>query len=442
MAKKSSKLAINGKEVTVETELQDGSYTVKDSKGRIIGTGSASGGGNFVSSGGDSTAQKELLGLSGSRSRFLNRDLQAKVKGVVENENKAIINNNADTTQKLNLRDMGYGNKLDIKGVTTPAEPDNDTTPAPPTGNGETPDNAGPPATPAPAVKPPEVQDLGGQQARYPAGQIDGEYDHVLFTIVEYVPQGLGGISGLVSGKGGRPTDRIKRSSPVGSVILPMPKNIADSNSVSFAGDKMNALQAAGTSVIGGILSDAPVNATQAAVANISGALGDNAGQLKDTIRAKVTQDIIGGGNVLTRTTGAVLNSNLELLFSGPELRTFQFQYTMTPRDKKEAASCKQIIRMFKKAMAPKLKEGALFLYTPNMFFIDFMHKGGVHPFLNRIKPCALNNFAVTYTPDNAYMTYEDGSPVAYNLSFSFQEIEPIYDTDYESGDGAEGMGF
>ena len=90
--------------------------------------------------------------------------------------------------------------------------------------------------------------------------------------------------------------------------------------------------------------------------------------------------------------------------------------------------------------MAPKLKEGALFLYTPNMFFIDFMHKGGVHPFLNRIKPCALNNFAVTYTPDNAYMTYEDGSPV-YNL-IQFPRDRTYYDTDYESGDGAEGMGF
>ena len=441
MAKKSSKLAINGKQVTVETELQDGSYTVKDSKGRLIGTGSASGGGTFVSSGGDSTAQKELLGLSGSRSRFLNRDLQAKVKGVVENENKAIINNNADTTQKLNLRDLGYGNKLDIKGVTTPAEPDNDTTPAPPTGNGETPDNDGPPATPAPAVKPPEVQDLGGQQARYPAGQIDGEYDHVLFTIFEYVPAGTAGVQAIVSGAG-RPTDRMKNPTTVGSVILPMPKNIADSNSVSFSGDKMNALQAAGSSIVQGILSDNPVDQTSQALANISGAMVSNKGQLKDFVRGAVTKDIIGGGNVLTRTTGAVLNSNLELLFSGPELRTFQFQYTMTPRDKKEAASCKQIIRMFKKAMAPKLKEGALFLYTPNMFFVDFIHKGGVHPFLNRIKPCALTTFGVTYTPDNAYMTYEDGSPVAYNLSFSFQEIEPIYDTDYESGDGAEGMGF
>ena len=435
MAKKSSKIVVNSRILEVQTDLDSGAYTVKY-KGEEIGSGSAAGGGGFVIKSGAAT--KEVLSnYEGGQDA-----LQPILYSAIENENKAILNNNASTTQKLNLRDMGYGNKLDIKGVTTPAEPDNDTTPAPPTGNGETPDNDGPPATPAPAVKPPEVQDLGGQQARYPAGQIDGEYDHVLFTIVEYVPQGLGGISGLVSGKGGRPTDRIKRSSPVGSVILPMPKNIADSNTVSFAGDKMNALQAAGTSVIGGILSDAPVKATEAAVANISGALGDNASQLKDTVRAKVTQDIIGGGNVLTRTTGAVLNSNLELLFSGPELRTFQFQYTMTPRDKKEAASCKQIIRMFKKAMAPKLKEGALFLYTPNMFFVDFIHKGGVHPFLNRIKPCALTTFGVTYTPDNAYMTYEDGSPVAYNLSFSFQEIEPIYDTDYESGDGAEGMGF
>jgi hypothetical protein len=431
VAKKSSKIAVNGRILEVQTDLDNGAYTVKY-KGELIGEGGATSGGKFVSQ--DGAPLREVLGNNPA-------GIQQALTSSIENENKAILNNNASKTQKLNLRDMGYGNKLDIKGVTTPAEPDNDTTPAPPTGNGETPDNDGPPATPAPAVKPPEVQDLGGQQARYPAGQIDGEYDHVLFTIVEYVPAGLDGVSALVTGAG-RPTDRIKRSSPVGSVILPMPRNIADSNSVSFAGDKMNALQAAATSVIGGILSDAPVRATEAAVANISGALGDNKTQLKDTVRAKVTQDIIGGGNVLTRTTGAVLNSNLELLFSGPELRTFKFQYTMTPRDKAEAASCKHIIRMFKKAMAPKLKEGALFLYTPNMFFVDFIHKGGVHPFLNRIKPCALTNFGVTYTPDNAYMTYEDGSPVAYNLSFSFQEIEPIYDKDYESGDGAEGMGF
>ena len=435
MAKKSSKLAINGKQVTVETELQDGSYTVKDSKGRLIGTGSAQGGGTFVSSGGDSTAQKELLGLSGSRNRFLNRDLQAKVKGVVENENKAIINKNADTTQKLNLRDMGYGDKLDIPGVTTPPAPEQDKTPAPPNGNGE----QGNETDTQTDSKPPEVQDLDGSMARYPTGQIDGQYDHVLFTIVEYVPSGGGGFGNLLRGEGaGRPTDRIKRSSPVGTVILPIPRNVSDANQVDFSSSELNALQAAGADLAMGFFNDE----LGKAVDRVTSAAEDNARDAKEAVKAAVTNSIIGGGNLLARTTGAILNSNLELLFKGPSLRTFQFQYVMTPRDKAEALECKKIIRMFKKSMAPKLKGGALFLYTPNVFFIDFKYKSQDHPFLNRIKPCALTNFGVNYTPDGAYATYADGSPVAYNLQFSFSEIEPIYDKDYESGEGAKGMGF
>ena len=449
MSTKSSKLAINGKQVTVQSNLENGSFTVKDSDGRLIGSGTAAGGGSVVFSEGSRSAQAALLGIRGSAAidtpfnrKALTKALNEKVRGVVENENQAILNKNATPEQLDVLKNGGYGNKINIKNETVPVVPDTDSPPAPPTGNGEGNDGAGPPATPPPVIKPPEVQDLDGSQVRYPANQIDGEYDHVLFNIFEYVPAGVGGVTALVSGAG-RPTDRMKNRTTVGSIILPMPKNLADSNSVSFSGDRMNAFQAAAAGMIGAILGDdAPGAATRAAAQNIQGAIGENSGQLKDTVRAKVTESIIGGGNVLTRTTGAILNSNLELLFSGPELRTFQFSYTMTPRTKPEAANCKRIIRMFKKAMAAKLKQGALFLHTPNMFDIVFIHKGGPHPFLNKIKPCALTNFGVTYTPDGAYMTYEDGSPVAYNLSFSFNEIEPIYDIDYENGEGAEGMGF
>ena len=436
MAKKSSKLAINGKQVTVETELQDGSYTVKDSQGRLIGTGSASGGGTFVSSGGDSTAQKELLGLSGSRSRFLNRDLQAKVKDVVENENKAIINKNADTTQKLNLRDLGYGNKLDIPGVTTAAAPEQDTTPTPPTGNGE--DQSPPEAT---EEKPPAQQDLGGGSVRYPIDVIDGNQDHVLFSIVEYKP--LTDVSTLVAGTAGRPSGRIKRENPVGSIILPMPRNLQDDNSVNWGPDQMNALQAAGAGLIQGFLDDkGGERSMKQAMDNIKAGLSGSSNQIKDAISALTASQITGGGNILARTTGSVLNSNLELLFSGPALRTFNFTYKFTPREAAETAACKDIIRKFKKAMAARLKGNAIFLHTPHVFFIDFFHKGQDHPFLNRIKPCALLNFGVSYTPDGAYATYEDGSPVAYELQFSFQELEPIYDKDYEDGEGAKGMGF
>ena len=101
------------------------------------------------------------------------------------------------------------------------------------------------------------------------------------------------------------------------------------------------------------------------------------------------------------------------------------------------------MIRMIKRAMAAKLKKAALFLHTPDVFQIEFKFNGGEdHPFLNRIKPCALQSFNVNYTPDGAYMTYKDGSPVAYNISLGFKEMEPVYDIDYDKGEGKKGTGF
>ena len=37
--------------------------------------------------------------------------------------------------------------------------------------------------------------------------------------------------------------------------------------------------------------------------------------------------------------------------------------------------------------------------------------------------------------PDNSYMTYEDSSMVSYSLTLSFQELEPIFNSDYEDLD-------
>ena len=234
----------------------------------------------------------------------------------------------------------------------------------------------------------------------------------------------------------------MKNQNPVGTIILPIPRNLSDQNNVNYAADEMNALQAGLGSLVQGVIGGEDIGNVGD---NLKDALGKNAGDLKDFVRDKFTQDIIGGGNVLTRTTGAVLNSNMELLFKGPSLRTFSFNYIFTPRDKPEQRQCKKIIRMFKKAMAARVKGGALFLYTPHVFLIDFKHGGSKedsHPYLGKIKPCALTSFGVNYNPNGAYATYSDGGMIAYELSFSFNEMEPIYDIDYETDEGAEGMGF
>jgi hypothetical protein len=134
------------------------------------------------------------------------------------------------------------------------------------------------------------------------------------------------------------------------------------------------------------------------------------------------------GANIVGRSTGQVLNRNLELLFKGPKLRQFSFNFTFTPRTDTEAATVKEIIRFFKRSMAPQIAPQRLFLYTPDIFQLKYIHNNGEdHPFMNRFKPCALTNFSANYTPGNSYMTYKDGSMTQYQIAMTFSELEPIY---------------
>ena len=52
------------------------------------------------------------------------------------------------------------------------------------------------------------------------------------------------------------------------------------------------------------------------------------------------------------------------------------------------------------------------------------------------MKTCALTGTSVNYTPEGAWAAYEGGQPVSIMLSMRFQELEPIYDTDYAQYSG------
>ena len=135
----------------------------------------------------------------------------------------------------------------------------------------------------------------------------------------------------------------------------------------------------------------------------------------------------------LARTEGAILNNNLALLFKGPTLRTFTFQFILSPRDAGEARQVQQIIRALKQSSAAQRTPGGLFLGAPNTFRLEFMKGNSRHRFLPRIKKCALLSTGVNYMPENSYMTYEDSSMVSYSLSLAFQEIEALYNDDYDN---------
>ena len=137
-----------------------------------------------------------------------------------------------------------------------------------------------------------------------------------------------------------------------------------------------------------------------------------------------IAQAAVGGsGRLLTRQTGAVLNPNMQLLFKQPQLRPFQFTFQLTPRDKQEALTVMQIIRLFKQAMAPIRSDSMLFLKSPHTFKLTYLHQEKDHPYIGSIKECALISCGVDYTPDENYSTYDDGVMTSYSLALAFKEI-------------------
>jgi hypothetical protein len=93
--------------------------------------------------------------------------------------------------------------------------------------------------------------------------------------------------------------------------------------------------------------------------------------------------------------------------------------------------------------MAAQRSKTGLFLRSPRLFELKYIFKQGTqHPYLNKFKPCAMTNFAVNYTPDGSYATFETGSLTAYDLNMSFSEIMPIYSNDNEYTENPQDMGF
>ena len=104
--------------------------------------------------------------------------------------------------------------------------------------------------------------------------------------------------------------------------------------------------------------------------------VGKNSGDVKTAVGAALAKAATGG-NILTRATGSVINPNMELLFKGPQLRTFGLTWKMSPRDYEESEMIKKIIRMFKQSQAVKRSKSLLFLESPNTYALRFLTARG-----------------------------------------------------------------
>lgn len=144
-------------------------------------------------------------------------------------------------------------------------------------------------------------------------------------------------------------------------------------------------------------------------------------------------------GDFIFHAAGYALNPQLEVLFKGVDLRTFQFDFVFAPHSRDEAVAVREIVQAFKFHAAPEvlpdLGKGR-YLIPPSEFDIDFMYKGSKNPNIHQVGTCVLKNVSVDYAP-NGWATFggEDtdagfdggaGAPVQTKLSLTFQETEIV----------------
>jgi hypothetical protein len=319
------------------------------------------------------------------------------------------------------------------------------------------------------------------QNLRYPYEAIYPTTDYLQIGIAKYTASGVTAAGGENAGKrvfdsGGKTSFGAGQFFKVGNrkkiekvdytIKLPIPSNIQDGNSVKFTEGSLDGL----TAQVLGLVQDAfkdPNDDPAQIITNLlrsgtSLALDPGAHEYFLRSLATAAANIPFGGNLtpsqlLARTTGNILNPNMELLFDGVNLRSFKFSFKMTPRNKTEAQKVKEIIHLLKRSMAPGFgNEGFnqekastitnLYLTTPKIFKLTYMKGNSPHPFLHKFKDCALTDISVNYTGEGTYATYGGtnsdggGTPVSMVMDLGFKELEPIYNGDYSDSDN--GVGF
>jgi len=283
----------------------------------------------------------------------------------------------------------------------------------------------------------------------YPSSRpINSNSDYVTFSFFDYRPTFK---AGGENQSGNTPYEsynasimKLDPAEGLGPIILYMPEDIQTETSGRWSGagfgPMINGLAKAGAQLAAG---EAP---------NIEAALG----AIPDGLTRTKYKLILDGINkamgasltenqLLTGSTGAILNPNVEMMYEAPDLRNFSLRFKMSPRDGGEAQKIKQICNTFRKASLPSIKSGdgqiagaspGFFLKVPKICQVSFMQGSSPHPYITQYKPCAISRVSINYTPDGTYATYGDGSPVATELTVSFQELKLIYNEEVDINGG------
>lgn len=174
------------------------------------------------------------------------------------------------------------------------------------------------------------------------------------------------------------------------------------------------------------------------------------------------------GSDVLLRAGGYAINPQLQLLYKGIGLRSFQMEFLFTPKSQTEAQTVKTIIDRFTRAFLPTLQgatkgsSSGQYFTMPSIFQIKLQFSGGnnntatgaavnavlgsigavgqaiapsltggsnngnENTYLYKVGNCILEDISLDYAP-NGWAAYTDGGPIQTRMTLSFKETDIMH---------------
>ena len=215
------------------------------------------------------------------------------------------------------------------------------------------------------------------------------------------------------------------------SVAIYLPPNVQDTTSASYTGAATGVVGAAAAGAFG-VIENMGKKDYEAAATGLVDAAKAIVGEGAIKAATEITEAISGAEGtrgLINKAFGQADNPYMEVLFDAMQLRTFTYNFTFAPKNRKETEDVQKIIQLFRFHMSPELKGASnRFLTLPSEFDIHYMYQAqdgqaSENDYYNKIATCVCTGCDVNYTPDGV-KSFEGGAPTKITMSLAFQETE------------------
>jgi hypothetical protein len=228
---------------------------------------------------------------------------------------------------------------------------------------------------------------------------------------------------------------------PKATVILPLPRNIGTQTAIGYSSESLgtggiieNAVRNSGGIPSGGD----SIDQLKAIAAN----LGSGASAVGESLGLKAINALSEG------TVGAIAgftpNPHLATLFTGMDMRSFNFTIQCTSSSPEDSAALHNIINMMKKYALPAISEKRISLAYPHEVFISFSEAGYANPprtpldNIFRFKRCVLKGININVGSQGTPSFFNNLEPTELTIDLEFTETEIETANDYGAAGGED----